>query len=121
MEDTRFDRFGAFTYSPEEDTEAALMPDQIDEDTKELRRARIYQLQEEIMEEKSRSFLGKTLTVLCCGSDEDGNLYGRSYMDSPDIDGRVWIASEEALVEGSFVQVTIDGLIDGDLSGYVEE
>ena len=96
------------------------MPDQIDEDTKELRRARIYQLQEEIMEEKSRSFLGKTLTVLCCGSDEDGNLYGRSYMDSPDIDGMVFVKDAEA-EPGEFLSVKITYTDGCDLYGTLEQ
>ena len=53
--------------------------------------------------------------------EETEQFFGRTFADSPDIDGRVWIASEEALIEGSFVTVCIDGLIDGDLSGYVVE
>ena len=56
------------------------------------------------------------------GYDEEyEQFFGRTYADSPDIDGRVWIASEESLAEGSFVWVTIDGVIDGDLSGYIVE
>jgi ribosomal protein S12 methylthiotransferase len=56
------------------------------------------------------------------GFDEEmEQFYGRTYADSPDIDGRVWIASEEALVEGEFVTVYIDGLVDGDLAGYIVE
>ena len=54
-------------------------------------------------------------------NEEFAQFYGRTYADSPDIDGRVWIASEEALVEGTFIRVCIDGLIDGDLSGYIVE
>ena len=68
------------------------------------------------------SMIGKTMEVLVDGFDEDyEQFYGRTYGDSPDIDGRVWIASEEALVEGRFIKVCIDGLVDGDLSGYVVE
>ena len=74
------------------------------------------------MDECNAAMIGKTLEVLVDGYDEEyEQFYGRTYADSPDIDGRVWIASEEALVEGRFIQVKIDGLIDGDLSGYVEE
>ena len=66
--------------------------------------------------------MGKTIEVLVDGYDEAyEQFYGRSYADSPDIDGRVWIASEEALTEGAFVRVCIDGMIDGDLSGYIVE
>jgi ribosomal protein S12 methylthiotransferase len=116
----RLERAGVFCYSQEEGSAAAEMPDQIDEDTKELRRARIYQLQEEIMEEKSRSFLGKTLTVLCCGEDEDGNLYGRSYMDSPDIDGLVFIKDAEAEA-GEFLSVQITYTDGCDLYGTLQQ
>ena len=66
--------------------------------------------------------IGQTIHVLVDGFDEEyEQFFGRTYADSPEIDGRVWIASEEALVEGTFVQVCIDGLIDGDLSGYLVE
>ena len=66
--------------------------------------------------------IGKELDVLIDGFDEEfQQFYGRTYADSPDIDGRVWIASEEALTEGTFVRVCVDGLIDGDLTGYLVE
>ena len=66
--------------------------------------------------------IGKTLEVLVDGFDEElEQFYGRTFSDSPEIDGRVWLASEEALVEGTFVNVCIDGLVDGELSGYVVE
>ena len=66
--------------------------------------------------------MGKTLDILVDGYDEEfEQFFGRTYADSPEIDGRVWIASEESLVEGDFVQICIDGLIDGDLSGYLVE
>ena len=70
------------------------------------------------MEEKSQSFLGKTLTVLCCGADEEGNLYGRSYMDSPDIDGLVFVQDAEA-APGEFLQVKINYTDGCDLYGTV--
>ena len=79
-------------------------------------------IQSRIMDEYNSAMIGKTIEVMVDGFDEEyEQFYGRTYADSPDIDGRVWIASEEALVEGNFIKVTIDGLIDGDLSGYVEE
>ena len=79
-------------------------------------------LQSEIMDEYNASLIGKTLEVLVDGYDEEAEqFYGRTYADSPDIDGRVWIASQEPLREGEFVMVTIDGCRDGDLSGYVVE
>ena len=66
--------------------------------------------------------IGQTMTVLVDGFDEEfQQFYGRTYADSPEIDGRVWIATDEALSEGDFVNICIDGLIDGDLSGYLLE
>ena len=66
--------------------------------------------------------VGKTLDVVVDGYDEEvEQFYGRTYADSPEIDGRIWIASEEALVEGRFVRVYVDGIVDGDLSGYLVE
>lgn len=112
----RLERAGVFCYSQEEGSAAAKLPDQIDEAVKENRRARIYQLQEEIMEEKSQALIGKTLTVLCCGRDEAGNLYGRSYMDSPDIDGVVYFDRPETQ-PGEFVPVTITDAEGCDLYG----
>ena len=66
--------------------------------------------------------IGKTMEVLVDGYDEEAEqFYGRTYADSPDIDGRVWIASDEPVQEGEFIMVTIDGCREGDLSGYVQE
>lgn len=74
------------------------------------------------MDEYNAGLIGKTLEVLVDGHDEEaGQFYGRTYADSPDIDGRVWIGAEEPLTEGTFVQVTIDGTVDGDLTGFVAE
>ena len=74
------------------------------------------------MDEYNSSLIGTTLKVLVDGYDEEyQQFYGRTFADSPEIDGRVWIASDEALVEGTFVDVCIDGLVDGDLSGYLLE
>ena len=79
-------------------------------------------LQSEIMDAYNAARIGTTMEVLVDGYDEETEqFYGRTYADSPDIDGRVWIASEEPLREGEFVMVTIDGCRDGDLSGYVVE
>jgi ribosomal protein S12 methylthiotransferase len=79
-------------------------------------------IQSAIMDDYSASIIGTSLEVLVDGFDEELEQYfGRTFADSPEIDGRVWIASEEALSEGSFVTVQIDGLVDGDLSGFVVE
>ena len=74
------------------------------------------------MDDYNAALTGKTLEVLVDGYDEEAEqFYGRTYADSPDIDGRVWLASEEPLREGTFVQVQIDGTVDGDLTGFVLE
>ena len=74
------------------------------------------------MDEYAQEMLGKTVEVLVDGYDEEYEQYfGRTFADSPEIDGRVWIASDEPLSEGTFVTVRIDNIIDGDLSGYVLE
>ena len=121
LREQRMPRVGAFAFSPEEGTEAAKMerPDpQV-----AARRAEILEMiQSEIMDEYNASMIGKTLEVLVEAYDEENEqYYGRTYADSPDIDGRVWIACDEPLTEGDFIQVCIDGCIDGDLTGYVVE
>ena len=74
------------------------------------------------MDEYNEAIIGKTLEVLVDGYDEEfGQYFGRTYADSPDIDGRVWIAGDEDISEGAFVTVCIDGLVEGDLSGYISE
>ncbi len=79
-------------------------------------------IQSAIMDDYNAALQGKTLEVLVDGYDEEQEqFFGRTYADSPDIDGRVWLASEEPLREGSFVTVKIDGCVDGDLTGYVLE
>ena len=121
LKEQRLERVGAFPFSPEEGTPAAQMAHP-DLDTAMERAQTVEAIQSRIMDDCNAAMIGRTLDVLVDGFDEEyEQFYGRTYADSPDIDGRVWIASEEALVEGSFVRVTIDGLIDGDLSGYVEE
>ena len=121
LKDLRLERVGAFPFSPEEGTPAAQM-EHVDSEVAQERAGIIEQLQSRIMDEYNASMIGKTMQVLIDGFDEEyEQFFGRTFADSPEIDGRVWIASEEALVEGSFVKVCIDGLIDGDLSGYLVE
>ena len=79
-------------------------------------------IQSQIMDDYNAAMMGKTLEVLVEGYDEEAEQYfGRTYADSPDIDGRVWIASGEPLNEGDFVMVQIDGTVEGDLSGFIVE
>ena len=121
LREQRLERVGAFVFSPEEGTPAAQM-EHVDEDTARQRAQTLEMIQSEIMDDYNASMLGKTLEVLVDGYDEEQEqFYGRTYADSPDIDGRVWIASQEPLREGDFVMVTIDEIIDGDLAGYVQE
>ena len=121
LRETRMERVGAFAFSPEEGTPAAEM-EHVDAETAQKRAEIVEMLQSEIMDEYNASLIGKTMEVLVDGYDEEAEqFYGRTYADSPDIDGRVWIASDEPLREGDFVMVTIDGCREGDLSGYVRE
>lgn len=121
LKQQRLERVGAFPFSPEDGTPAAQM--EFVENTIALQRAEMVEtIQSRIMDDFSASMLGKTLEVLIDGYDEEyGQYFGRTYGDSPDIDGRVWIASDEALSEGTFVMVEIDGIVDGDLSGFIVE
>ena len=121
LRETKMERVGAFAFSPEEGTPAAEM-EHVDAETAQKRAEIVEMLQSEIMDEWSASMIGKTLEVLVDGYDEEmEQFYGRTYADSPDIDGRVWIASEEPVREGEFVMVTIDGCREGDLSGFIAE
>ena len=118
LEQYRLERVGIFCYSQEEGSPAAEMPDQIPEEVKERRQAELYALQERIMDDFSQKQIGRTLEVLCCGRDEYGRCFGRSYMDSVEIDGQVYFESEDAR-EGAIVPVRIDYAEGCDLYGRV--
>ena len=121
LRDLRLERVGAFAFSPEEGTPAAEM-EFVENEIAVKRAETIEMIQSAIMDDWCESFIGKTLEVLVDGYDTDQEQYfGRSYADSPDVDGRVWIASSEPLTEGSFVMVCIDGSVDGELTGYILE
>jgi ribosomal protein S12 methylthiotransferase len=121
LKEQRLERVGAFPFSPEEGTPAYDM-DHPDFSVAQARAEMVETIQSAIMDDYSASIIGTSLEVLVDGFDEELEQYfGRTFADSPEIDGRVWIASEEALSEGSFVTVQIDGLVDGDLSGFVVE
>ena len=121
LRETRMERVGAFPFSPEEGTKAAAM-EHVDADTAMARAQKVEMIQSEIMDEYNASVMGKTMEVLVDGYDEEfEQFYGRTFADSPEIDGRVWIAAQEPLHEGDFVLVTMDGTQDGDLTGYVAE
>ena len=121
LKEQRLERVGAFPFSPEEGTPAAEM-DYPEASVAQFRAEMVESIQSRIMDDYAQAMLGSTIEVLVDGYDEEfGQYFGRSWADSPDIDGKVWLASEEDLAEGSFVMVQIDSVVDGDLSGYVLE
>ena len=121
LKEMKLERVGAFAFSPQEGTPAYDM-DYPELSVAQQRAEILEQIQSRIMDDYNASFIGKTVEVLVDGFNEEfGQFYGRTYGDSPDIDGRVWIATEEVLSEGSFLNITIEGLVDGDLSGYPQE
>ncbi len=121
LKETKLERVGAFPFSPEEGTPAALM-EYPDNETAQRRAQMVETIQSRVMDAYNAAMIGRTLEVLVDGYDgEYGQYYGRTYADSPDIDGRVWIAAQEAVSEGEFVTVRIDGVADGDLCGYLVE
>ena len=121
LKEMRMERVGAFPFSPQEGSEAAKM-EYPDSDVAQERAQIIEELQSRIMDEYNESMVGKELEILVDGYDENfEQYYGRSYADSPDVDGRVWITCDEPVREGSFVKVCIDGSAEGELTGYVME
>ncbi len=113
-----FDRLGVFTYSQEEDTPAAQMPGQIDEEVKENRQAELMELQQEIAFEKAEAMTGRELEVLIEGRVSGENAYvGRTYRDAPDVDGYIFINTEETLMSGDFAKVRVTGAYEYDLIG----
>ncbi|MCR5418380.1 MAG: 30S ribosomal protein S12 methylthiotransferase RimO [Lachnospiraceae bacterium] len=122
IEQQRFDRLGVFTYSPEEGTPAAEFEEQIDEEEKENRRAYLMELQQQIAFEKAESMKGRVLTVLIEGAVADENAYvGRSYMDSPGIDGLIFVNTDAVLMTGDLARVKITGSYEYDLIGVLED
>ncbi|NLB17094.1 MAG: 30S ribosomal protein S12 methylthiotransferase RimO [Clostridiales bacterium] len=122
IEETKFDRFGAFAYSREEGTPAADFPDQIDEQTKQDRLDKIMQIQYEITEELNEKKVGQTFEVLYEGWDPIAeSCYGRSYADAPEIDGKIYFTAKRRPDEGDFVRVKITEVVDYDLVGTAVE
>lgn len=120
IKEIKFDRLGVFTYSAEEGTPAAKMPDQIDEEIKAERKDYILSLQRGISADICQSFTGKTLEVIVEGKidGEDDNVYcGRSYRDCYEIDGFVFFKSDEELLAGDFYNIKINEAGDYDLIG----
>ena len=111
-----FDRLGAFTYSPEEDTPAATFEDQIDEEVKEDRQADIMELQQEIAFDKAEDMIGREVLVMIEGKVADENAYvGRTYRDAPNVDGLIFINTDVEFISGDFAKVKVNGALDYDL------
>ena len=118
VDEMEFDRLGVFTYSPEEDTPAATMPDQIEESVKEDRQAELMELQQEIAFDLAERMIGKEVIVMFEGKVADENVYvGRTYMDAPNVDGLIFVETNEELMSGDFAKVKITGALEYDLIG----
>ena len=122
VDDCEFDRLGVFPYSPEEDTPAAAMPDQIPEEVKQDRRAELMELQQEIAFEKAEDMTGQELTVMIEGKVADEYAYvGRTYKDAPGVDGYLFLNTDETLMSGDFARVRVTGAAEYDLIGELIE
>ena len=120
LNEAEFDRLGAFTYSPEEGTIAAEFPDQVEEYQKSVWKEEIMELQEEIIFDKNDGMAGQELWVMVEGKVDGENAYiGRTYRDAPEIDGYIFVNTEETLVTGDFVKVNVTGAYGYDLIGEV--
>ena len=113
-----FDRLGVFTYSPEEDTPAATMTEQIPEEVKEDRQAELMELQQEIAFDLAEDMVGREVLVMIEGKVADENAYvGRTYKDAPNVDGLIFINTDEELMSGDFARVRVTGALEYDLIG----
>ena len=122
VDQMEFDRLGVFTYSPEEDTPAAAMEEQVPEEVAEKRRDEIMQIQQKIAFEKTSAQIGRALEVMVEGAlPEDGVYITRTYMDAPEVDGYVFVATDWNLMSGDFLNVKITGADEYDLIGEVIE
>ena len=118
VDEMEFDRLGVFTYSPEEDTPAAEMSDQIPEEVKEDRQAEIMELQQEIAFAQAEDMIGEEVLVMIEGKVADENAYvGRTYKDAPGVDGLIFINTDEELMSGDFARVKVTGAVEYDLIG----
>lgn len=122
IDEMEFDRLGVFTYSAEENTPAATMPGQIDEEVKLERQAELMELQQEISLEGGARRVGQTVTAVIEGKVADENAYvARTYADAPSVDGYLFINTSQTLVTGDFVKARITGSLEYDLIGELED
>lgn len=122
INEMEFDRLGVFTYSQEEDTPAANMPDQIDEETKLCWQEELMELQQEIAFDLAEEMVGRTVIAMVEGKVADENVYvSRTYGDAPNVDGFLFIHAEEELMSGDFVKAKITGAAEYDLIGEIAD
>ena len=118
VDEMEFDRLGVFTYSPEENTPAAELPDQIPEEVKEDRQAELMKLQQEIAFDLAEDMIDREVLVMIEGKVADENAYvGRTYRDAPNVDGLIFINTDEELMSGDFAKVKVTGAMEYDLIG----
>lgn len=118
VDQMEFERLGVFTYSPEEDTPAAEMTDQISEEIKQDRQAELMELQQDIVFDRNEDLIGEEMLVMIEGKVADENAYvGRTYRDAPNVDGLIFVNTDEELVSGDFAKVKVTGAMDYDLIG----
>lgn len=120
VQDVKFDRLGVFAYSQEEDTPAALLDGQIDEDIKQERKNRLMEVQQHISSEKNKSFVGTTMEAIIESKADEGVYEGRTYRDMMEIDGLVFIHTDKELKKGQFINVKITDSLEYDLIGELE-
>ena len=122
VDEMEFDRLGVFTYSPEEDTPAAAMPDQIPEEVKEERRDELMELQQEISLDKGNDRIGQVMTVMIEGKvSGEGAYIARTYGDAPKVDGYIFVQTGELLMTGDFARVRVTGALEYDLIGELAD
>ena len=122
VDEMEFDRLGVFTYSPEEDTPAAIMTDQIPEELKEERRDELMELQQEISYDRGQDRIGQELLVMIEGKVADESAYiGRTYGDAPKVDGYIFVQTGELLMTGDFARVRVTGALEYDLIGVLSD
>lgn len=118
VDEMEFDRLGVFTYSPEEDTPAADMPEQIEESVKEDRQAELMELQQDIAFDKAEDMVGSEVLMMVEGKVADENVYvGRTYKDAPNVDGLIFVHPDAELITGDFAKVKVTGALEYDLIG----
>lgn len=122
VDEMEFNRLGVFTYSPEDDTPASDMPGQIEDAVKEERQAELMELQQEIVFEQAEDRIGEELLVMIEGRVAGEDAYvGRTYMDAPNVDGLIFVNTDEELMSGDFARVKVTGALEYDLIGELAE